>query len=144
MRVIVTGGRDYADREMVRLALDYVLERVAPLAVIQGGASGADELARRWSWGLEDVSLITVPANWNKHGKAAGPIRNRTMLEQCDPDMVIAFPGGRGTANMIRIARAKRIPVVVIGDRASPPRIKARLQDAIDRVKGAGGKPCAD
>lgn len=136
MRVLVTGGRDFADKEPVWLALDYLLDRMTRLTVIQGGATGADELARQWTWGRDSVSLVTVPANWRKHGKSAGPIRNRVMLEQCKPQVVLAFPGGRGTASMVRIARAAGVPVVMVHDKAAPSRIKGRLGEAIELAKG--------
>lgn len=136
MRVLVTGGRDYTEKEPIWLALDYLHDRAAHLTLIQGGANGADEQARKWSWGREGVSLVTVPANWRKHGKSAGPLRNRAMLEQCKPQLVLAFPGGKGTASMVRIARAAGVPVVMVHSLASLARTKGRLGEVVELVKG--------
>jgi acyl-CoA synthetase (NDP forming) len=55
--------------------------------------------------------VTSFPANWKKHGKSAGPIRNQLMLDVGKPDLVIAFPGGSGTADMIRRARKAGVPV---------------------------------
>jgi hypothetical protein len=59
------------------------------------------------------IAVKEYPADWQKHGKAAGPIRNRQMLEDGKPDLVIAFSGGRGTANMISQARAAGVKVLI-------------------------------
>ena len=136
MRVIVTGGRNYADERAVRSVLDYLRDRTGHLTVIQGGAGGADQLARQWGWEQDGVSVVTVPANWHKHGKSAGPIRNRTMLDQCSPDLVVAFPGGKGTASMMRLAKSAGVPVVMIHDQASPSRTSGRLRTAMEIARG--------
>lgn len=60
------------------------------------------------------VAVICCPADWRWHGKAAGPIRNKQMLDQHSPDLVIAFPGGRGAANMVALARAAGVPVAEV------------------------------
>lgn len=80
-------------------------------AVIEGGASGADMLGRCWAE-MHHVKSVTVPADWATHGKAAGPIRNRRMLTDFKPDLVVAFPGGRGTANMIHQAERAGVRVL--------------------------------
>lgn len=100
MRLLVCGGREYRDRRLVFECLD----AVRPDVVITGDAYGADELAREWAR-ARCVPLFVFFANWHAHGKAAGPIRNRQMLDVGKPDAVMAFPGGKGTANMMRLAR---------------------------------------
>lgn len=97
--VIVTGGRDYADAEMVKSILDLFDIGL----IIQGGASGADNLAMKYAYD-NHIGLVEVQADWDKHGKAAGPIRNKAMLELYPAAIVIAFPGGAGTANCVRQA----------------------------------------
>jgi hypothetical protein len=54
------------------------------------------------------------PADWEKYGKAAGPIRNQQILVEGKPDLVVAFQGGRGTANMVSRAQQAGVPVVEI------------------------------
>lgn len=100
--VIVTGGRDYDDFAMVA----DVLEALSPERIVQGGALGADQNARRWAE-ASGVECVTVEADWDKHGKAAGPIRNREMLERFRGDsLLVAFPGGKGTENCVKTAVA--------------------------------------
>lgn len=106
-RILVTGGRDFANRAMVRLAL----RDLEPDAVlVHGAARGADTLAaEQWTaWGRQ---VEAWPANWREHGKAAGPIRNQAMLDS-GVDLLIAFPGGRGTADMIGRAKRAGVPIV--------------------------------
>lgn len=107
MIVIVCGGRDYADSTSVIAALDALHAKRGIDTLLEGGADGADKLARVWAVSV-GVDLITVHANWKKHGKAAGPLRNSRMLalamdlaasKSMDAG-VVAFPGGPGTANM--------------------------------------------
>ena len=108
-RILVCGGRDYKDRNKVK----EVLSAYTPDCIIQGGALGADRLAYFYSvdHGITDV---TFPAEWEKYGKKAGYIRNVQMLEEGKPDLVIAFPGGKGTAMMIKIAKEAGVPVMEI------------------------------
>jgi hypothetical protein len=113
MKVIVCGGRGYANVEMLNLVLDELHAKTPITTLIQGGANGADYLAFRWACRTKGVSITTHHAEWDKHGRAAGPIRNKHMLED-DPDIVVAFRGGRGTANMIKQAKAAGFPVIEV------------------------------
>jgi len=114
MRVLVCGGRDYADAKSVFAVLDNIRREYGPLTVIQGGASGADALARKWCATEPRVHMVNEPADWKTHGRAAGPIRNQKMLTEHKPDLVLAFPGGRGTADMVRRARAAGVRICEI------------------------------
>ena len=102
MKVLVCGGRDYANREAVFNRLDLLLAEHPrlELTIIHGGASGADALAKEWA-AMREVDQIEFRADWKRFGKAAGPYRNRLMLDKGKPDLVIAFPGGDGTKNMV-------------------------------------------
>lgn len=117
-RILVTGGRDYNDAE----ALNAVLSKLAPAEIAQGGASGADRLAALWAHET-GTYCTTFPADWAKHGRAAGPIRNKEMLDQFKPDVVVAFPGGRGTAHMVQCADDCGVPVIDL--RSVPTRNEA-------------------
>lgn len=110
--VLVCGGRDYADRERVRQVLleGHLRERIGLL--VHGGADGADRLADEWAR-ANCVHVAEVRALWSHLGKAAGPIRNGVML-LLRPDVVVAFPGGHGTADMVRQARAAGVRVVEV------------------------------
>ena len=138
--VVVTGGRDYTDRERVFAELDAIhrgavylpplAEGIHGIKTIVHGACGwdegdsatwskpllgADALADEWAK-ARDVGLTRMPANWTKYGNAAGPRRNTAMVAKLVAlghwrTLVVAAPGGRGTANMIAQARGKHLPV---------------------------------
>lgn len=110
MKVLVCGGRDYQDKMRVFAELNML----RPTHVIHGACpTGADSFAREYcSDESQGVIEEAYPAKWHKHGPAAGPIRNRQMLFEGKPDVVLAFPGGRGTADMV--ARARKVGVRVI------------------------------
>lgn len=111
MRLLVCGGRDYYEREYLFKFLDNYCEPIPVVnGVITGMARGADSLARDWAYS-RGLATIECAANWQAHGKQAGWLRNRTMIN-LNPDVVIAFPGGRGTQMMIEIAEEFGIPVV--------------------------------
>ena len=106
MKLIVCGGRNFNDRDRVYHTLDYLHAVRAIGLLIEGGATGADSLAGLWAT-ERTVPLCVVEAEWARFGKAAGMIRNRKMLRlirRQHHDVVLAFPGGRGTAGMVRIA----------------------------------------
>lgn len=110
MRVLVCGGRDYANWPKVATVLDGV-HFVTPVSVIvHGAAEGADALAERWARST-GIGCHRFPAQWEKHGKAAGPIRNQAMIDKGKPDLVVAFPGGAGTADMVRRAKEANIKI---------------------------------
>lgn len=115
-RVLVCGGRNYADRERVYSILDTAHAANPIILLIHGGASGADRLGADWAISRH-VSCGEYPANWDRDGKAAGPIRNQLMLEDTKPHLVISFPGGRGTADMVRRAKNAGVPVVTVRKR---------------------------
>lgn len=110
MIILVCGGRTYNNEAMV---YDIMSVHVTPNdIVVQGGAEGADALASDWCW-QQGVACATVWAHWNRYKKQAGHIRNGWML-RLKPDKVIAFPGGRGTADMVRQAKEAGIEVIEI------------------------------
>ncbi len=112
MKLLVCGGRTYKDMRAAFAAMD-LLDRLNPITlVIQGGAHGADEIAKCWAK-LSNVECREVKADWKALGKSAGPIRNKQMLEM-KPDRVLALPGGSGTANMVKQARTAGIPITEI------------------------------
>lgn len=82
-----------------------VLDKLKVTAVIHGGCEGADMCAAQWAT-KRGIPAQEFAADWNKYGKAAGPIRNQRMLDEGKPDVVLVFPGGSGTADMTRRALA--------------------------------------
>lgn len=106
MRVLVCGGRDFDDYDLMEKTLD----QYQITTIIHGAARGADLFSDRYA-AAKGLKREAYPANWNLYGNSAGPIRNQYMLES-KPDLVIAFPGGRGTADMV--SRAKKAGVEVV------------------------------
>lgn len=121
MRILICGGRDLDRVSTFNWLNQYALDEIAHASgfsshltiecVIHGGCRGADEGADDWAKS-EDIPTIVCRANWKRHGKAAGPIRNRDMLRIHQPQYVIALPGGKGTADMIRAAESFGVPVI--------------------------------
>jgi hypothetical protein len=111
MRVLVCGGRDYQDYGKMHRVLG-ALNWTEGSTIIHGAARGADSLASQFAR-ITGITEYAYPADWKTHGKAAGPIRNRQMLNLC-PHLVIAFPGGNGTAHMKTIARQSGVPVLEV------------------------------
>ena len=107
MRILVCGGRDYSDYDRIKEVLKPYGEDVI---LIHGDAHGADRYAGRvgrelgwWVW--------PCPANWDNQGRSAGALRNQAMLESSNPDLVVAFPGGVGTDDMVYRATAAGVMV---------------------------------
>ena len=113
MRVIVCGGRTYGNRQRVFETLDAIHAETPITALMHGNARGADNLADDWAMGK--CETLTFPPLWEVHGKSAGPKRNQEMLE-AKPDLVVAFPGSHGTADMVRRAKAAGVLVKQIKD----------------------------
>lgn len=113
MRVLVCGGRDVTDTHGVYKALDRLYREFGFDVVIEGDARGVDRIAGYWAV-KKRLTVLRFAADWEQHGSAAGPIRNKRMLDEGRPDLVIAFPGGRGTANMVKQARDAGVEVLEV------------------------------
>ena len=105
---VICGGRDFSDQSMFDNAMSELTQALGiPRAVVHGCASGADQMAAAWGRRLA-IDVHGSSPDWKTHGRAGGPIRNQKMLEDFKPDVVIAFPGGSGTADMVRRAHKAR------------------------------------
>ena len=109
--VLICGSRDWSDPEPIRAAISAL---PAGTTVLTGGAQGADAIAERLARQRGDLAVRVMPADWARHGRRAGPMRNLAMLDQ-RRDRVLAFrrPGSPGTAQTIGEARRRGIPVQV-------------------------------
>lgn len=121
LRVLVCGGRDFQNSDWLFAVLDAIAAKCQVVCIIHGAASGADTLAKEWAE-KRGISAEPYPALWddlttrplfikrNRHGKpynaAAGGIRNQRMLTEGKPNLIVAFPGGSGTGDMMKRARA--------------------------------------
>jgi hypothetical protein len=123
-RVLITGSRDWDDSEPVRAALNNALSAIPPgsyLMVIHGACpTGVDTFASEWVKEMQAQCFPVFedphPANWFKHGKAAGPIRNQEMVD-LGADICFAFPapGSKGTVHCMGAAEKAGTLVVNLG-----------------------------
>jgi YspA, cpYpsA-related SLOG family len=124
-RIIVCGSRNFLSGNGIDDLIGTVIEGIAAnfenVTIVHGAAKGADWHAARCAEVAGDqegtLTIEPHPADWERHGKAAGPIRNQQMAD-AGADLCIAFtdqPVTPGTADMIRRAKKTRIPVWVIG-----------------------------
>ena len=118
-RVLVCGGRDFTVQEFAFSVLDRMHAAIPFECVIHGGARGADTLGKEWGESRA-VPVIEFMAEWDRLKRKAGLIRNQRMLDEGKPDLVLAFPGGRGTADMCAKAKAAGVPVEVVHHTAEP------------------------
>jgi hypothetical protein len=118
LTIVVCGGRRYDDGARVWRALDGLHERFG-IELLGHGASGSRRFGKvvgadlhAHDWAVEvGVEVEAFPARWDDHGRAAGPRRNRRMLEAMVPDLVVAFPGSRGTEDCVGAAKQRGIRV---------------------------------
>lgn len=117
MKFLVTGSRDWANKDVIWARLKHLPEY---WILVHGNARGADTIAAiHWGGKYGSEYVIPYPADWTKWGKAAGPIRNKQMLnENPDIEFVIAFNDdisqSKGTKDMVMQAIRKGIPVEII------------------------------
>lgn len=133
-RILACGDRNWIDKSSIDAVISELIRQYGDeIAIIHGNCRGADRLAGEVALERELVT-VAVPAKWKKHDKAAGPIRNRYMLDKCRPHLVVAFhpdiSRSRGTRHMINIAAEAGIPVMVV---ASPNDVSLQLPEILER-----------
>lgn len=111
MKLIVAGGRDYRMTVVDYSILEGICNSLQVSVVITGGARGVDTSAHQWAK-LRGYRTHEVLADWDQYGKSAGAIRNGRMAEL--GDMLLAYPGGRGTDHMVHIAWTKGLQVIEV------------------------------
>jgi predicted PhzF superfamily epimerase YddE/YHI9 len=132
-RILVSGGREfgiipkhtlpthmqeaadnaaYQQRRLTETLNGKLLE-YGVIFIIHGKAKGADSFAGAWAF-ANGMDVAEYPANWSMYGKAAGYYRNLEMLEDGEPDEVIAFEGGNGTEMMIKLTNKCKVPLTVV------------------------------
>ena len=116
LRVIIAGGRDFANYELLKEKADYYLSKQkaegAEIIIVSGTARGADKLGERYAE-ERGYKIDRYPANWDLYGKSAGYKRNEVMAENADA-LIACWNGSRGTKHMIDIANAKGLKVRIV------------------------------
>lgn len=161
MRVLVCGGRDYGrvpygiksgtpawddalrmvNRERDLLNATLCGLEPEPTLIIHGGAFGTDESTSKWAQ-KNGIPILEFKANWRpypdsrKIDRSAGPRRNARMIAEGKPDLVVAFPGGKGTADMVAKARAAGIRIVEV---SRPKNVPHKSQGLEPHPAGARG-----
>ena len=113
--VLVCGGRKFNGWTAMQRALD----RISPDIIIHGAAGGTDSMAGKYAQ-ENNIPCRDFPAEWRRYGRSAGYRRNQQMLDEGKPDLVVAFPGGPGTQNMVKISRQQGFEVNIIDHRGNP------------------------
>lgn len=113
MKTIIAGCREFTDYNLLKSKVDYYRKDNAITEVVCGGATGADALGENYAV-QNGIPVKGFPADWNKHGKAAGPIRNRQMAEYADCLIAVWDGKSRGTKNMIDEMNRLMKPVFLI------------------------------
>lgn len=124
-RILVCGGRDFSNYRLLSQSLDKICiarewvwdkEYLMPaVVIISGMAKGADTLAIEWAI-VNWCTWEEYPADWETYGKAAGHIRNQQMIDEGKPNLIVALPGGRGTADMIRRGKKAGVEIIQIDE----------------------------
>lgn len=122
--IAVTGGRDYTDMEKVYERMTHYHHRLRFTHVVHGGATGLDSIVDAWCDTKRGVQSVLCRAHWKRDGKGAGPIRN-SMMAIIRPTVLLAFPGGTGTRDMVRTCKAYGTRVICIGGKKAAKK-KAR------------------
>lgn len=117
MIVLITGGREYKNQRELFSVLDRLHAERKFTFLVHGDARGADQMAHRWAK-KNGVPPVAMEALWDTEGDDAGTKRNARMLAFTKPDLVVAFSGGRGTSNMMRIAFEAEVELIDVEDYA--------------------------
>lgn len=113
MKLIVAGGRDFDDYEKLRHNINAFRSWYDVDEIVSGCASGADKLGEKYAL-LHGLKIKQFPADWSKHGKSAGPIRNKQMVEYADACICFWDNESKGTKSMINLAMAKGLVLKII------------------------------
>ena len=112
-KVIVAGGRDFSDYNLLSTTLHYLLSQKSNVEIVSGMARGADSLGLRYAE-ENHIRVKKFPANWDRYGNSAGYKRNVQMAEYADACVCFWDGNSKGTADMIRLARVFKLQIRVI------------------------------
>jgi hypothetical protein len=111
LKTIIAGSRDITDINIVVKAVADSGFQITE--VVSGTARGVDRLGEEWAT-LQKVPIKRFPADWNKHGKSAGYLRNKEMAEYADQAIVVILNGSKGSTHMANLAKSNNLPTFVV------------------------------
>ena len=119
-RIVVAGCRNYYNYEEANVFIEYCIKKNCPndtVILLSGGCRGADALGERYAK-ENGLSVEYYPAEWEKYGKAAGPIRNQIMVDNCDYVVCFWDNKSKGTKSLINYTKktGKPLFVKIIGE----------------------------
>lgn len=113
MKTIIAGSRTFNDYDLLKQKLDYFRKHNSVTEIVSGTAKGADQLGERYAT-ENNIRITLFAADWNRHGKKAGPMRNRTMAEYADQLIAVWNGESKGTKNMIENMNRLKKPVYIV------------------------------
>ena len=113
MKIIIAGSRDFNDYELLKSKLDKAKKHYGEFEVVSGMARGADSLGERYAR-ENSLPIAEFPADWDKHGKKAGFLRNADMADYADGCIVFWDGVSKGTQHMINLAKQKEIQLAIV------------------------------
>ena len=114
-KVIIAGGRDFNDYELLKKKCDYYLSNLDTdeIIIVSGAARGADSLGEKYA-NEKNYKIDSHPADWNKYGKSAGYRRNKEMVDIASAAICFWDGKSKGTKHTIDLCKEKRIPYKIV------------------------------
>jgi hypothetical protein len=114
VNIAIVGSRDFTDYELFKTKVNYLLKNLEnEIIIVSGGAKGADSLARQYAQ-EKNYKLIEFIPDWDTHGKSAGFLRNKEIINQADMCIAFSINDSAGTASSIKLAEKKKIPLRIV------------------------------
>lgn len=114
-KVLVCGGRKFDDEKFLYDILDAMHAEFKFTEIIHGGAFGADKLAGKWA-SERGIKETVYRPNYSKYPPHIAPFRRNTVMAQQKPNLVVAFPGGNGTADMVKKAQRHKLNIIILDE----------------------------
>ena len=115
----IVGSRNFKNYSAFKSIIEPIIKRHDEIEIVSGGARGVDELAKRYAK-LNKIPYTEFLADWDEHGKAAGPIRNKQIAEYCDEAIAIPYGVSKGTYNTISLfVKAGKVVRIIKGESIS-------------------------
>jgi len=113
MKVIIAGGRDFNDYDLLCRKTDIILSRQDEIEIVSGVAKGADKLGERYA-NERGYPIKRFPPDWNHHGNRAGFIRNEDMALYADALILFWDGRSRGSQNMLKIGSVIGLKIRIV------------------------------